>query len=63
MTAWKVDKGVGNVRNDTAQLLEQAGPLEVSYKLRWDGEPVMPAPSPMRNGVNVTPRCSSPPVE
>jgi hypothetical protein len=26
MIAWKVDKAVGNVRNDTAQMLEQPDP-------------------------------------
>jgi putative SOS response-associated peptidase YedK len=39
MTAWRVDKAVGNVRNDTAQLLEQTTAAEVNYELRWDGQP------------------------
>src|ERR1700691_38804 len=39
MTAWRVDKAVGNVRNDTAQLLEQITAAEVNYELRWDGQP------------------------
>ena len=38
MTAWKVDKAVGNVRNDTAQLLEQTGAAEVNYDLLWDDQ-------------------------
>jgi putative SOS response-associated peptidase YedK len=39
MTAWKVDKSVGNVRNDTAQLLEEASADEVNYGLLWDSQP------------------------
>jgi putative SOS response-associated peptidase YedK len=33
MVAWKVDKAVGNVRNDTAQLLEQPDDTE-EFRLR-----------------------------
>ena len=33
MIAWKVDKAVGNVRNDTAQLLEQPDETE-EFRLR-----------------------------
>jgi hypothetical protein len=30
---------VGNVRNDTPQLLEQTSAAEVNYDLLWDDQP------------------------